>query len=150
MRRWGWGLPPGGPRFSHEEREWGALSPGSGPSRAPPAQRAPDCDAGARVLPGGAEEGTEEIAEGVPGQEVSRRAGEGSPGVRARWRYVLGPGCGNRAHGHGACLGLSLGASGPARGTRAGQRCRGHSEHCSPRLFPQFPPRPAPAVRERG
>lgn len=39
-----------------------------------------DCDTGTRVLPGGTEEGTEEIAEGVPGQEVRHTVGrEGRP-----------------------------------------------------------------------
>lgn len=42
-----------------------------------------DCDTGTRVLSGGTEEGAEEIAEGVPRQEVRRwvegRGGEARP-----------------------------------------------------------------------
>lgn len=37
-------------------------------------------DTGTRVLPGGTEEGAEEIAEGVPGQEVRHIVGERGAG----------------------------------------------------------------------
>lgn len=78
------------------------------------------------MLSGGTEEGTEEIAEGVPGQEV-RHAGWEKGGLRVMrllWIYIFGihPGMGPQMHGD--WLGLLLGSS------RLTRRDEGPGEHC--------------------
>lgn len=84
-----------------------------------------DCGTGARVLPGGTKEGTEEIAEGVPGQKVrhnapgrkGRPAGDVAPVDTFGPHPLMGP------QMHVPVWGLLRGSSRPAR------RNKGPGEH---------------------
>lgn len=76
-----WGVRPGARRTSVSPRVQNGMGcrrlPGPWTDRGRLSAHL-GCDAGTRVLPGGTEEGTEEIAEGVPGQEVREAAGTGA------------------------------------------------------------------------